>query len=104
MLLDSHGEQPQSPASRMITLPVPVVALGHAPLLYMALTAFSFFFLIFIYLFIYTRSLLQQVGSFFLVLLFVYLFGCAGCWLGHVGSDSLTRHQTQVLSIGSVTS
>ena len=41
VLLDSHGEQPQSPASRMITLPVPVVALGHAPLLYMALTAFS---------------------------------------------------------------
>ena len=81
MFLDSHGEQPQSPPSKMITLPVPVVALGHAPLLYALLTAFFFFFSIFIskflfiYLFIYTRSVLQSVGSFFFNT-YLYLFIC----------------------------
>ena len=81
MFLDSHGEQPQSPPSKMIMLPVPVVALGHAPLLYALLTDFSFFFFsifiskfLFIYLFIYTRSMLQSVGSFFHT--YLYLFIC----------------------------
>ena len=53
----------------MITLPVPVVALGHAPLLYALLTAFFFFFniyfKIFIYIFIYIYQVYVAVSGFF---------------------------------------
>ena len=33
--------------------------------------------------------------------MFIYLFGCAGSWLQHVGSTSLTRDGTQAPCIGS---
>ena len=65
MFLDSHGEQPQSPPSKMITLPVPVVALGHAPLLYALLTAFFFFFNIYFKIFIYLYQVCVAVSGFF---------------------------------------
>ena len=82
MFLDSHGEQPQSPPSKMIMLPVPVVALGHAPLLYALLTDFSFFFFFqylfqnfYLYIYLYIPGLCCSQGALFFHT-YLYLFIC----------------------------
>ena len=41
---------------------------------------------------------------FFKVFIFIYVFDCAGSYLQHVGSSSLTRDQTCVPCIGSLES
>ena len=51
-----------------------------------------------------TCSSICMVSFLFFFFFTIYLFSCAGSLLWHVGSNSLTRNQTQAACIGSVAS